>query len=83
MRSVRRLLRLQNAGAGDLPGSPFAVGTGAAQLAVDGSGKFLYVPSLFDNDIWGFTINGISGELTAMPGSPFAAGTPSAVITHP
>jgi 6-phosphogluconolactonase (cycloisomerase 2 family) len=47
-------------------------------LRSDPSGKFLYLP-VVDNDgiekLRGFSVNPLSGELTALPGSPFPLGT--------
>ena len=44
----------------------------------DPSGKFLYLP-VIENDgiekLRGFSVNPLSGELTALPGSPFPLGT--------
>jgi 6-phosphogluconolactonase (cycloisomerase 2 family) len=46
-------------------------------LRSDPSGKFLYVP-VVDTDgiekLSGFSVNAVSGELTALPGSPFPLG---------
>jgi 6-phosphogluconolactonase len=50
-------------------GTPFAI-------AVDPSGKYLYVGSLPGNAIEAFDINGTSGALTPLPGSPFTLNTP-------
>ena len=66
---------------GGLPGSPYVSGAGASALAVDGSGRFLYVvnpsasnPQPYQNtvgNISGFNIDPGSGALTPMLGSPF------------
>jgi 6-phosphogluconolactonase (cycloisomerase 2 family) len=66
---------------GGLPGSPYFSGAGASALAVDGSGRFLYVvnpsasnPQPYQNtvgNISGFNIDPGSGALTPMLGSPF------------
>lgn len=65
-------------------GSPFHTGTSPEQVAVDATGKFAYVPSASDNDVWAFTINGTNGALATISGSPFTAGTqPSGVVTVP
>ena len=56
-------------------GSPFSVGAGATptQLAVEHSGKFLYVTDPAHNAVLGFAIQG-GGSLTPINGSPFIAG---------
>jgi 6-phosphogluconolactonase (cycloisomerase 2 family) len=66
---------------GGLPGSPYVSGAGASALAVDGSGRFLYVvnpsasnPQPYQNtvgNISGFNIDPGTGALTPMLGSPF------------
>lgn len=59
-----------------LPGFPLALNPGnhasISSIAADPSGRFLYVSDDL-GDIFGFTVNGSSGVLTAMPGSPFFA----------
>ena len=63
-------------------GSPFKAGIQPSGLAVDGSGKFLYVPDYAGNSVLGFTIS--SGVLSAISGSPWPAGNaPSAVAADP
>lgn len=44
-----------------------------SDLAVDASGHFLYVASVYgqDGDIEGFAVNASAGTLTPVPGSPF------------
>ncbi len=59
--------------------SPFASGDPATALAVDPTGKFLYVSTRNANPccssgIAAYTINPSTGALTPMPHSPFAAG---------
>lgn len=56
-----------------IAGSPYSVPS-IAGLAIEASGKFLYVSSA--NTISGFSINSSSGALTTLTGSPFAGGTP-------
>jgi len=59
------------------PGSPFrSFNLGiAANLAVDGSGKFLYVGQTFaTSPVVAFSINQTDGALTEIAGSPFALG---------
>jgi 6-phosphogluconolactonase (cycloisomerase 2 family) len=67
-----------------IPGSPFAVGSPTinpsgfpipVSVAVDPSGRFAYVASQNQNNFSAFTINGMTGALTAINGSPFAAST--------
>ena len=59
-------------------GSPYFLATGAAPstLAVDTTGKFLYVATTGSpTGIWGFSISsvpGSAGELTPVTGSPFS-----------
>ena len=58
-----------------LPGFPLVLipgnNTSISNLLADPSGRFLYVSDDL-GEIFGFTINGSSGALTAMPGSPFS-----------
>ena len=69
-------------------GSPFSVATSPlssfARIAIDPSGKFLYVSSL-DDSIYSFTIDPSSGLLTSVPGSPFATplSQPLSVVIDP
>jgi DNA-binding beta-propeller fold protein YncE len=42
-------------------------------VAVDPTGKFVYVPS-WNGGVWGYTINPTTGALTPIPGSPFPSG---------
>ena len=57
-----------------ITGSPYAIGAGAAAVAVDGTGKYVYVANRTDGTISGFTV-GTGGALTKVAGSPFAAGS--------
>ena len=66
---------------GDLGHSPIdpvigPYGTGAIPhaIAVDPSGKFVYVPNAGSNNISAFLVDTASGALSPIPGSPFAAG---------
>jgi hypothetical protein len=53
-------------------------------VAVDPTGKFAYVANDDSADVSGYTINPITGTLTAIPGSPFPAGiSPTSVMTTP
>jgi DNA-binding beta-propeller fold protein YncE len=54
-----------------IAGSPFLSG-GSLELAVDPSGKFLFVPDIDGpNGVSAFTIDSTTGVLTLVPGSPF------------
>jgi 6-phosphogluconolactonase len=56
---------------GLIAGSPFASG-GNLELAVDPSGRFLFVPGIDPpNGVSAFTIDSTTGALTLVPGSPF------------
>ena len=59
-----------------VPGSPFATQTLSTAVAVDPSGKFVYVANGDPpaNSISAFVIDQGSGALTPVAGSPFAAG---------
>jgi len=61
-----------------VPGSPFPIsGTTSnqpQQIAVDSSGKFVYVILQTTNQVAGFSIDSSTGALTAVPGSPFSTG---------
>jgi 6-phosphogluconolactonase len=75
-----------DAGSGALtaiPGSPFPAGgenatgigtQGPVGVTVDPMGKFVYVSNGGFGNISAYTINVLSGALTAIPGSPFAIG---------
>jgi 6-phosphogluconolactonase len=67
-----------------VPGSPFATGRNPHAVAVDPSGKFVYVVNLGDvspgniaaytanpSNISAYTVSPSNGALTAVPGSPF------------
>ena len=60
-------------------GSPFSTGFFPRTIAIDPAGKFLYatISSSFmgtSTDVYAYTIEVASGNLTAVPGSPFTAG---------
>ena len=59
-----------------VPDSPFATDTLSTAIAIDLSGKCLYVANGDPpaNDISAFAIDSSTGRLTPAPGSPFAAG---------
>ena len=54
-------------------GSPYAIGAGASSVALDGTGKYVYVANRSDSTISGFSI-ATGGVLTPLTGSPFTAG---------
>jgi len=54
-----------------LPGSPFAGGSGPRGIALHPSGKFLYTADRQSNSVSGYAINTSTGGLTAIAGSPF------------
>jgi 6-phosphogluconolactonase len=72
-----------------VPGSPFDTVdenpySAPTSVAVDPSGKFVYVANQIAQFISAFTINASTGELMAVPGSPFAAGVgPVSVAVDP
>jgi 6-phosphogluconolactonase len=69
-----------------IPGLPFAVAIymHLGGVAVDPTGKFLYISNLSSGIVSAYTINASSGALTAVPGSPFeSAGGSVAVAMHP
>jgi len=60
-------------------GSPFSVGMGPVPMnpvsvCVDPSGKFVYTANHNSDNVSAFTIDAVTGALTAIAGSPFAAG---------
>jgi 6-phosphogluconolactonase (cycloisomerase 2 family) len=66
-----------------VPGSPFATDTLSTAIAIDPSGKFLYVANGDPpaNNISAFAIDPGTGALTPVPGSPFAAGAnPQSIV---
>ena len=62
-----------NAALAGVAGSPYPLGTGASSIALEGTGKYVYVANRSDSTISGFLI-GTGGVLSALTGSPFAAG---------
>lgn len=59
-------------------GSPFATGQGPGPVAIDPTGRFLYVGNEDDpggGDVSGYTIDAATGALTVMAGSPFLLGS--------
>jgi hypothetical protein len=57
-----------------IPGSPFSAGAAPVSVAVDPSGRFVYVANSMSNNVSGFTIDPTNGALTPISGSPFPAG---------
>jgi 6-phosphogluconolactonase len=55
-----------------VPGSPYSMAPDGA-MAVDPSGKFLYVTDEKDSTIYGFSLDPATGALSAIAGSPFTA----------
>ena len=62
-------------GISEVPGSPFNAGLTPQYLALDPSGRFLYVANQQSNDITAFSVNSSNGSLTELPGSPFPIGS--------
>ena len=70
------------------PTSPFSVPGGPYSVKANSSGPFIYAsnsyPSYPTGSVAGYTIDAVSGSLTAVPGSPFMAGTvPVGVAVDP
>ncbi len=61
-----------------VPGSPFSAGSLPEALAIDPTGKFLYVAG--SSSVTAFSI-GPNGALTPVPGSPFPAGFGTISVT--
>jgi 6-phosphogluconolactonase (cycloisomerase 2 family) len=58
-----------------IAGSPFGTGPNPKEIAIDPSGKFLYVVNNFTpGSVSAFTVNASTGALTAVAGSPFLTG---------
>lgn len=57
-----------------LPGSPFLAGDFPEGVAVEPTGRFLYVTNSNSNNVSVFGIDATTGALTPVSGSPFAAG---------
>jgi 6-phosphogluconolactonase (cycloisomerase 2 family) len=65
------------AGALHAVGTPTVTGTSpyATVGLQDGNNRYVFVGNEGSNDVSAFTVNSITGALTAVPGSPFPAGT--------
>jgi len=65
-------------------GSPFTAGKRPTALAIDATGKHLYVTDATANNLSLFQMHHQSGVLKALPGSPVATGqSPRSVEVHP
>jgi 6-phosphogluconolactonase len=63
-----------NGALNEVSGSPYAVGTGPAGVALDTTGSYVYVANKGSNNISAFTLTAASGKLIAIAGSPFSSG---------
>lgn len=69
----------------EVPGSPFASGDGPGAIAIDPSGKFVFVGNTAGNSLSAYTIDA-SGNLKPVAGTPLALGTntqPSSIAVDP
>ena len=67
-----------------MTGSPFAAAFGPRFLAVDPSGRFLFVSPSTNARLLAFVINQATGALTPVAGSPFTTvSAPSGLTVHP
>ena len=57
-----------------IPGSPFAVGIAPTSLAIDPTGKYLYVASQSDT-VMAYKIDNLSGSLSFIANGSVATGT--------
>jgi len=57
-----------------LASGPTQVGVDPAGIAVDSSGKYVYVPNTADVNISAFALDGATGALAAVTNSPFPSG---------
>ncbi len=65
-------------------GSPFNAGLIPVQLAVDPTGRFVYVANQLSEDITAFSVDASTGTLTELPGSAFPIGSqPIALAIDP
>jgi 6-phosphogluconolactonase (cycloisomerase 2 family) len=70
----------------EISGSPFPAGSDPYFIAVDPSGRFVYTANfyvgMYSGNVSGYTIDAVTGILTAIPGSPFPAGyNPGGIAT--
>lgn len=69
----------------EVPSSPFASGDGPGAVAIDPSGKFVFVGNTAGNSLSAYTIDA-SGNLTPVAGTPVALGTnaqPASIAVDP
>jgi 6-phosphogluconolactonase (cycloisomerase 2 family) len=59
----------------EAPGSPFNAGLTPQSMALDATGRFLYVANMQSDDVTGFSVDPVSGALTELPGSPYFIGS--------
>jgi 6-phosphogluconolactonase len=66
-----------------VPGSPFATGSGPRSAAFSPTGGFYGTANFWDNTVSVFTV-GSNGALTPVPGSPFGTGaSPTSIAFNP
>ena len=68
----------------EVPGSPYLMGFYLESIAIDPSGKYVYVAmhNSFNHHVLAYSINAATGALTEVPGSPFETGiTPESIAT--
>ena len=71
-------------GGGAPPPPPALQGPAPSGLAIDPSGRFVFVTNQNSNSISAFSINSSTGALTRVPGSPFDSGPgPIGAFVHP
>jgi 6-phosphogluconolactonase (cycloisomerase 2 family) len=68
-----------------MAGSPFTAGANPLSLAFGASGKFLYAANsgTMNSSISGFSVDAVSGTLTALSGSPFPLAVSHYLAAHP
>ncbi len=69
-------------GSRGIPGSPFPGGDGPVSLAFDSTGAYLYVSNMNGNSISAYSVNAVTGALTALAGSPYAVSGVNPVPTQ-
>ncbi len=68
----------------EVAGSPYAALDDPMSIAIDPSGKFVYVANNFSDNVSAFTIDAATGALTEVPGSPFATqDNPTSIAIYP
>ena len=55
-------------------GTPVGAGTLPLSLVADPGGGFVYAANYASNDVSAYSVDAVSGALTAVKGSPFAVG---------